>query len=680
MMDSKFWQVAVDAPLDRTLTYQVNPEANPEELRGRRVSVPLGKRKALGVLLRPGGTPDAKFEIKSISEFDTLHPRLPDKFVQWLEWLAEYYHHPIGQVFSSAYPPLVPQEKSRKSNRSPVIPQLERSHSKQLSDEQRKVFESIKAATRFQTHLLFGVTGSGKTEIYLQLLEDVLMKGKRGLVLVPEISLTPQLVSRFAERFGDQIAVLHSHLTDRERTNQWWSIVNGQKKILIGARSALFCPIDDLGLIVVDEEHEPSFKQDEKLKYHARDAAIYLAKLFDCPIVLGSATPSLESWKNAQDGKFKLHRMSRRVTDIELPSISVVDMKEQKNKDSQVQNDLPGWLSHSLYEVLQSNFESGFQSALFLNRRGMAQFVICKSCAHTEDCPNCDISLTLHGKKNLVCHYCNFQKNLEHDCPVCREGEMSTVGVGTEAIEKELQRLFPEATIARADRDEISRREDMEALISEMENGKIDFLIGTQMIAKGLDFPKLKVVGLVLADVGFHLPDFRATERSFQLITQVAGRAGRHRTGTSEEHRGKVIIQTFNPTHPSIQFALNHDFEGFAKSELSEREPLRYPPFSKLVSIRLQGLQLPNVQKSAKTLATRCLKLKEQNPQYNEIEILGPSEAAFAKLRGQHRYHLLLKGPGSQIAKKFIVQVLGDESWVSKGVKLSVDVDPLHLL
>lgn len=671
-MIEQFWSVAVDAPIAEPLTYRA-PQSDVELSRGQLVEVPLGKRKVKGLLLRSQAQASSAFEIKNIQSIETEFPALPEPFIKWLEWMASYYIYPIGSVAALAYPSLKRTEKQRKSSRPPVIPEMKADSKPQLTPEQQEVINKIIEIKGFGAHLLFGVTGSGKTEVYLRLLEDVLARGKQGLVLVPEISLTPQLVQRFAARFGDQIAVLHSQLTDRERTNQWWDIIEGRKKILIGARSALFCPLNNLGVVIVDEEHEPSFKQEEKLKYHGRDAAIMLAHLHDCPVILGSATPSLESWKNAQDGKFHLHRMRNRVQMRSFPEIQILDLRAQEKNP-----DLPFWLTTSLHTAIQEILDKKEQVALFLNRRGVAQSILCPDCGFTHECPNCDISLTLHGKSHLVCHYCDYHQDLKLSCPSCKEGQLTALGMGTELLESELGKLFPEARIARADRDEVQSRMEMEELIAKMESGDIDILIGTQMIAKGLDFPKLNLVGLVLADVGFNLPDFRATERSFQLITQVSGRAGRH--VKAGEKPGQVIVQTYNPDHPSLVFAQNHDYEGFAAQELQFREPLKYPPLGKLVSYKIQGIHLSKVQGTARLLAQRCTQLKIQNPRYKEIEVLGPAEAPIAKLRGQFRYHLLIKGLDHRVLNAFCHQVLGDQKWLETGTRISVDVDPLHLL
>jgi primosomal protein N' (replication factor Y) len=338
---------------------------------------------------------------------------------------------------------------------------------------------------------------------------------------------------------------------------------------------------------------------------------------------------------------------------------------------------LPSWLSPELYVALHETLARKEQAALFLNRRGLAQTVLCPACGHHRECPNCSISLTLHGRGHLLCHYCEYHETLKDVCPDCREGELETVGLGTERVEEDLKVLFPEFRVARADRDEIQNRTAMETLIREMENHEIDILVGTQMIAKGLDFPKLKLVGLVLADIAFHLPDFRATERSFQLITQMSGRSGRH--VQQGEQAGRVLIQTYNPDHPSIQFAIKHDYRGFAEFELSQREILSYPPFGRLVSIRGQSLHLNQLEKGMALLKARSLELQSKNPRYEQIEVLGPVEAPIARLRGQHRHHMLLKGQGA-ILRPFVSQLLDHDAWIPEHVRLLVDVDPMNLL
>ncbi len=676
-------QVAVDAPIKSLLTYLQNESF--QVARGDLINVPLGKRQVKGVVIgsekkvkdKTSNGAEKVFALKNVISVDEEWPKLNDPFLKWLEWLADYYAYPLGQVAQLCFPPLKKTSKVRASQRAAVIPNVQQRSEHPPTDEQKKCISEIEKHTGFSVHLVHGVTGSGKTEIYLKLFEKALQQNKRGIFLVPEISLTPQLVQRFAERFGDQIAVLHSQLTDRERTNQWWEIITGDKKILIGARSALFCPIENIGLIVVDEEHEASYKQDEKLKYNGRDSAIMLGKFMNCSVVLGSATPSLESWKNVLDKKFHLHQLKSRVQNRPLPEIQVVDMRLEKDLEKK-SVEKPFWLSQHLYNQMKANLELKQQTALLLNRRGMAHMILCAGCGHTQECPNCDISLTLHAHSHLVCHYCDYHENFKVNCTACKVGELTPMGLGTERVEEDLKKLFPDARIARADRDEISSRAELEELIDKMEKSEIDILIGTQMIAKGLDFPNLKLVGLLLADIGFNLPDFRSSERSFQLMTQMSGRSGRH---TKEnENPGQVTIQTYNTTHDSLVFAQNHDYEGFAQNELNHRLQLNYPPFHKMTALRIQSLSLDKVKSACHVISQRAHAAREKFTAYQEIEILGPAQAPLAKLRNQFRYHIIFKHKQSQLLNQFVALVVGDESWIETQVKVVVDIDPMNLL
>jgi primosomal protein N' (replication factor Y) (superfamily II helicase) len=675
-MKNRYAQVAVVAPIKGLLTYLI-PEHLNEVAAGSVVLAPLGKRKCRGIVFSVTEVaPETEFEIKSLDSIDPEYP--PESIaprLKWIQWLADYYFHPVGLVADLVLPPLAKTEKKGSRKRSP-IPEFPPEAPFHLNAEQEVVYKDIAAMSGFHTHLLYGVTGSGKTEVYLHLFDKTLAKGKTGLFLLPEISLTPQLVNRFAKRFGSKIALLHSQLTDRERTQFWWEMVQGEKKILIGARSALFCPIPNLGLIVVDEEHESSFKQEEKLKYHGRDVAIMLAKEVNCPIVLGSATPSFESWLNASRGKFKLHRLVKRVGNVQLPEIQIIDLKLSAAKSKELK--LPFWISEELYQGLQFNLENNYQSALFLNRRGMSQSIICPACGYTKECPNCDIKLTLHAHSHLVCHYCDYHESFKPKCSDCNEGTLETLGIGTESVEAEITKLFPAARVLRVDRDEIQNRIDLENAIEKVEKAEVDILIGTQMIAKGLDFPNLKLVGLVLADVGFNLPDFRAGERAVQLILQMSGRAGRHKK--ENEPNGTVILQTFNPESEIVQMASQSDYEIFTTYDLKNREIFSYPPYGKMISFRIQSRDLDKSQKTARMLSERCFNLKDKSPSFDEIQVLGPTESPIAKIRNEYRFQVILKANNASVLHRFTKVVLQNEKWVPTAVKLYADVDPMNLL
>lgn len=656
------WKVAVDAPLYQLLTYA---SSLPLQI-GSAVRVPLGKRTTTGVVVGTESKVDPQMTIKDVLGIHEEWPTLSPQHVAWALWIAQYYHHPPGEVFSLFFPPL--PKKGRSVPQELFSQELKEKHL-QLNDEQLKVVQDIEQQVGFSAHLLWGVTGSGKTEVYMELIKKSLDLNKSAMFLVPEIALTPQLVTRFRQRLGDNIAVLHSDLTDRERTNQWWSLMEGKKRVLIGARSALFCPLPDLGIIVVDEEHEASYKQDETLRYNARDAAVMRAYEEKIPIVLGSATPSLESWRNVQIKKYHLHQMKQRASALQMPRIDIVDLHSIKT-DEQRESFLPFWLSTPLYTALDANYKQGFQSALFLNRRGIAQTVLCNGCGFIYKCPNCEISLTLHGKSHLVCHYCDYSQQMQKICPDCRESEIKPLGLGTEQIQEDLKKLFPLAHVLRVDRDEIDSRQRLENFIEQMESGDVHFLVGTQMIAKGLDFERLTLVGIVLADIAFNIPDFRASERSYQLLTQVSGRAGRHR-------EGQVIIQTYRPDHPSLHFAKNYDTNGFLNQELLEREALFYPPAYRLACLKVSGLKERESQQQTEHLASYVRDYVQAHQL--QVKILGPAPAPLYRLRNRYRHQILLKSSVLSHLQA-VLQFVSSSQQNFKQLKVQIDVDPYNLM
>jgi primosomal protein N' (replication factor Y) len=518
---------------------------------------------------------------------------------------------------------------------------------------------------RFSPFLIHGVTGSGKTEIYLRGIEEVLAQGREAIVLVPEISLTPQLLSRFKDRFGENLALLHSGLGRGERFDQWRRIWKGEVKIALGARSAIFAPFKNVGIIVVDEEHDASYKQEDKLKYHARDAAVVRAKQVEATLLLGSATPSLESFYNTEKGKFRLLNLPERIEGKPLPRVEVVDVRKEGNL-----------LSEKLRIALQKNVEDKKQSLLFLNRRGFANFILCPECGQTFKCPNCSVTLTYHLRdRSLRCHYCDYRTQAPGDCPKCQGHRLQGMGTGTERLEQEVKSLFPQSQVGRMDRDTTSRRRSHLQILKRLESGSIDILIGTQMIVKGHDFPNVTFVGVVSADTSLHFPDFRSSERTFQLLTQVAGRAGRG------EFSGEVVIQTFNPDHYSILTAKDHDYMGFYKEEIQFRSALEYPPFSRLINFRLAG----NSEKRTKGMAEEMGRIGQfllKKGYGKGIEILGPSSAPFAKMRGKFRWQMMAKGKSHHLLHHFAKEVVSRIEGQIKGVgvHLDIDVDPVSVL
>jgi primosomal protein N' (replication factor Y) len=536
-----------------------------------------------------------------------------------------------------------------------------------LTAEQGQAVAAITAGLAvdaFSAFLLHGVTGSGKTEVYLRVIAEARRGGRGAIVLVPEISLTPQLAARFRARFGDDVAVLHSGLADGERFDAWQRLREGRVGIALGARSAVFAPVARLGVVVVDEEHDASFKQEEGVRYHGRDLALVRAQQARAVCVLGSATPSLETYHNAAEGG----RMGRlvlasRATARPLPCVEVIDLRKHKA-------DREGLLSAPLALALEETVRAGEQAILFLNRRGFATFLLCRACGHALRCDDCSVALTLHrGRGALVCHYCGRATRRPETCPACRATALADLGAGTERVEAALRERFPEARVGRLDRD-TSGGKGLARILGAMAAREIDILVGTQMVTKGHDFPGVTLVGVVLADTGLNWPDFRAAERGFQLLTQVAGRAGRG------EQPGRVIIQTYNPDHPAVACAKDHDYLRFVAGELGAREELGYPPFGRLVAVRLEGVDEAAVREVAESLADAARAWMGRTGQ--SIVLKGPAPAPIARIRGRTRWQLLLKG------ERQAVRALG---WhllravrPTRDVRVHVDVDPMSAL
>ena len=457
----------------------------------------------------------------------------------------------------------------------------------QLTEEQSVAIKPILQTIEEKRHdvfLLYGITGSGKTEVYMQSIQKVLEEGREGIVLVPEISLTPQMVNRFKGRFGDEVAVLHSGLSIGEKYDEWRKIQRKEVRVAVGARSAIFAPFENLGIIIIDEEHETSYKQEDNPRYHARDVAIERARTHNCPVILGSATPSLETFARAKKGVYQLLTLSKRMNDQSLPTVDIVDMREELREGNRTM------FSRVLYDKLQDRLMKKEQTVLFLNKRGHSSFVMCRDCGYVIQCPNCDISLTYHRyQQQMKCHYCGYEAVVPTICPECTSEHIRYFGTGTQKVEEELGKIFPEARVIRMDVDTTSRKGSHEKLLTAFEEGKADILLGTQMIAKGLDFPNITLVGVLSADTMLHLPDFRSSEKTFQLLTQVSGRAGRH------ELAGEVVIQTYSPEHYSIELASQQDFDQFYQKEMMIRKIHQYPPFYYLALITVSHEELMKV-------------------------------------------------------------------------------------
>ena len=558
-----------------------------------------------------------------------------------------------------------------------------------LNREQKETLAAIEdrlAQGAFETFLLHGVTGSGKTEIYLRAMTRVREMGRRSLILIPEISLTPQMIDRLKARFPGRVGILHSALTGAERWAQWWQVANGNVDVVVGARSAVFAPIPDLGLIVVDEEHDSSYKQEEGLHYNGRDVAVVRGKLLGCPVILGSATPALESYENCRQGRYRLLQMTQRVEGRPLPQIKILDLRcefagrESKAIDNHAVGSNGKTVAHRLIspvlaDLLHENYRNSRQSLIFLNRRGFANFLQCGLCGYVLRCSYCSVSLTLHlNQKYVCCHYCNFRKPILEVCPACGNSSLAGVGTGTEQIEQALKRLLPEARIERMDRDTTIKRGSHEQLIRRWERGEIDILVGTQMITKGHDIGGVTLVGALLADLSLNVPDFRAAERTFQLLSQVAGRSGRG------DDPGTVIVQTYSPDHYAIQHLLANDYQTFFAAEIAFRRELNYPPFSRLIKLRLDGPKVDEVKEGAKSLAKKLRTKQANNAKYREhVEVLGPAPAPIEKLRNRYRWQLLLKGKQASSLLEFANEAR--DAWgKSRTIRLHIDVDPYSML
>ena len=541
---------------------------------------------------------------------------------------------------------------------------------RQLTVEQRSALmrlTSLAEARAFRAALLHGVTGSGKTEVYLRLSAVVSSSGRRVLMLVPEIALTPAVADAFRRRFGRRVAIQHSGLSDGERHDQWQRIRQGDVDIVVGTRSAVFAPLDRIGLVIVDEEHDSSYKQEESPRYNGRDVAIVRAQRANAVVVLGSATPSMETYRNAMMGRYERVVLERRVLDRPLASVAVVDMREEYATQGP-----ETILSGALTQALRKRIEGSEQALILLNRRGFATAVFCRQCAGTLECPNCSVSLVVHGQgmaRRARCHYCNYSARVPASCPSCAAPYLEQSGFGTERVEAEVQRLFPDARVARLDRDAVRRKGALSGLLSRFRQGDIDVLVGTQMIAKGHDFPRVTLVGVVSADVGLGTADFRAAERTFQLLTQVAGRAGRG------EQTGEAIVQTLYPEHYSIKLACKQDYAGFYERELRYRRAMHYPPMLSLINAVVRARAFPQAMDDAAGIAQR---LRDADPRRSTFTVLGPAPAPLGKLRGEYRAQLLIKGQSRKRMREALVEAVAARPELQR--RVVIDVDPVNVL
>ena len=741
---TRYAEVAVPLHVFQTFTYRLTPEQIADAEIGARLVVPLGRNVVTAYIVNLlDQLPEdlADIDIKDAQTLVDSAPVCSPEILQLARWVADYYACPIGEVIKAALPPGMTPKRRTASFAKPKLRRFVRllqSSDEKLTDAQRRVISTLESSgpmslqsllqtaavsastvsslekkarvevydeairrdpfntsTRFKVEddhtlttaqasvleqieqqmnsgdysafLLHGVTGSGKTEIYMRAMQKALNVGRSAMMLVPEIALTPVFSRQLRARFGDRVAIFHSSLQRGERFDEWTRVRNGDARVVIGTRSAVFAPVKNLGLIVVDEEHESSYRQQESPYYNARDVAIVRAQKESATVVLGSATPSLESFHNARKGKYQLLTLPERIAARPMAAARIVDMRTVFARHGK-----PRVFSDELLEAIRETRERNEQSIILLNRRGYSSFILCRSCGETIQCPNCDVTLTYHrAERVIVCHYCNHREAVPRVCPSCGKKYIYYVGEGTEQLEEMLKLLFPALRVARIDRDTTARRKSFEQSLADFSAGRIDTLVGTQMLAKGHDFPNVTLVGVVSVDAGLALPDFRSAERTFQLITQVAGRAGRG------DRPGKVLIQTYHPYHYALRHACAQDYEGFYDEELRYRQNHSYPPFVALASLLIHGPDLGRVRGDSLELR-RQLDLVNQD---RKCRILGPAPAPLSRLKGEHRFQMLIKARSRKSLREVADAAM--KSVAESGVNLrsiNLEIDPVSIM
>lgn len=665
-------EVAVPLPVDGTFSYIV-----PEELKmtikpGMRVRVPFRNRDIIGYVTESKESP-ANPKLKSLIEILDTEPAVSQRILDLTRWIADMYGASWGEAIENALPKWVKYGKKAEKALKKEIPRGAEAHEvpgadRELTPAQKNAFDEIISSfdrNAAKPILIHGVTGSGKSEIYIRIIRETLKRGKSAICMVPEIALTEQLRHFFIQHFGPELEILHSKLTDSERFLAWKRIERKDSRVILGPRSAVFAPLPDLGLIVMDEEHEGSYKQETAPRYHAREVAVWRAQNEGAVFVMGTATPSLETMHACESGRYMKIDLPTRVDERAMPEVSIIDLKNVPP----INKKLP-LMSPKLTQEIQLNLQKKHGTMLLLNRRGFSTHIHCTKCGYIEVCHSCQISLTFHQEDNqLLCHYCNYHKEVDSACSECKTPMMRFAGFGTEKVESEVAARFPQARIARMDADSVKKRGSHEDILGRFRRQEIDILIGTQMIAKGFDFPHVTLVGVILADVGLSLPDFRSSERTFQLMTQVAGRAGRGQLP------GRVVIQTFSPNHPSIQCSKTHDYAKFYELESVERSQYRYPPFSRLVNIIIRS----KTENKAYTFGLAVREALKSQIQGTPIEIIGPAPLPFYKLRGHFRWHIMLKIPAeleTPVNYRKVLYALKKPS----DVAFQLDVDPLNIL
>lgn len=696
----KYLQVALNVPINQTFTYSalsedtvsvnksrsdesqkdlfskraVNAKTFPPE-NGKRVEVKFGNKRMTGIITKifdelPKDLGFDEKKIRPIVRVPDENPILTEELLTLGSWMSSYYLCPIGEVLNSIIPS---GKRESESSAFSFVEEFSEKKNIELSDEQKKAIEAICSfdSEENKFHYLFGTTGSGKTEVFMRVAENVLKKDKGIIYLVPEIGLTPQVIEAVVNRFGKTAAVLHSGLTPSQKLAEWNRILKREARIVIGARSAVFAPVPDLGLIIIDEEHDGSYKSNNTPRYHARQVAMYRCTKLKIPLLMGSATPSVESWNSISNGQFNCHKLTRRLAGGTMPKIKCIDLSRQNIQGQSI--------SEELKNAIEKTLEEKKQIILFLNRRGFNHFFRCSYCGYEIKCKNCSVPLTYHKSLNrLKCHYCGWSIEPPSSCPNCGSFDIGYSGFGTEFIEAEVKSKFPNAKVVRVDTDSLTKKGELQEKIEDFKRGRYDIMLGTQMIAKGLNFPNLKLVGIVLADTSLHLPDFRAAEKTFSLITQVSGRAGRYFPD------GVVYVQTYNPGAESILYACQNKTNEFYSSEIMQRKMLDFPPFSRFVRLVFRCPVLEDARQTAKNakeiLENKLAEYKKKYPeQSDDVEIMGESECPLGKVSANYRYQIMLKSKNIGILQKLAGHLLYDFS-KPQNVYIEVDIDPVNLL
>src|SRR3989338_3416403 len=661
--------VAIPLPIQDPYTYHF-PSRLADRLQiGVRVRVPFQNRTIIGYLVGNNSRREVK-KPKAIFEVLDSEPVLSEHLLRLSKWIGEYYFSSWGEAISNMIPKFLrvkePLEKPTQNENAAI--EKPAPVALRLTEEQEHAFSLLRKRVEenhFSEIFLFGVTGGGKSELYIRTIKETLKQGKTAICLVPEIALTEQLRLFFIQHFHDTLEVLHSKLSDKERSEAWQRIRSGQKQVILGARSAIFAPVSNLGLIIMDEEQENSYKQDQTPRYHAREVARWRARDLGAVFVMGTATPTLETMHRVSNGEVELLTLSKRIDGRSMPEVKIIDLKQ----DLEITKRLT-IISSRLEKAIEQALAAKGGILLMLNRRGFSTRLRCLKCGEVLFCPHCAVALTFHQEEQeALCHYCNHHLPIPKLCNRCQNPLFKFSGIGTEKVESEIGRLFPKARIARLDTDTTRKRGSHERILLKFRSQEIDILIGTQMIAKGFDFAHVTLVGIVNADTGLLLPDFRSAERSFQLLTQMAGRTGRGK------EKGTVLIQTYSPHHYSIQFAAKHDYTGFFSEEIEKRKNLQYPPFTKLINIIFRGKKEQSVHEQAHQFR----KWLEAAKEHQNVELMGPAPLPLYRLRGHFRWHLMLRSSNTDLMHAAVRKAL--EQFKRKtGVYLAIDVDPLVIL